>query len=33
MADHLGVTEQDRWLIALPLFHANAQYYCTMPGW
>lgn len=30
MADHLGITEQDRWLIALPLFHANAQYYCTM---
>lgn len=30
MAGHLGVTEQDRWLIALPLFHANAQYYCTM---
>jgi carnitine-CoA ligase len=30
MAGHLGITEQDRWLIALPLFHANAQYYCTM---
>ena len=30
MASHLGITEQDRWLIALPLFHANAQYYCTM---
>lgn len=30
MADHLAITEQDRWLIALPLFHANAQYYCTM---
>jgi crotonobetaine/carnitine-CoA ligase len=30
MAGHLGVTERDRWLIALPLFHANAQYYCTM---
>jgi crotonobetaine/carnitine-CoA ligase len=30
MANHLGITEQDRWLIALPLFHANAQYYCTM---
>ena len=30
MADHLGITEQDRWLIALPLFHANAQYYCAM---
>jgi crotonobetaine/carnitine-CoA ligase len=30
MAGHLGITEQDRWLIALPLFHANGQYYCTM---
>ena len=30
LAGHLGVTERDRWLIALPLFHANAQYYCTM---
>jgi carnitine-CoA ligase len=30
MSDHLSITEQDRWLIALPLFHANAQYYCTM---
>ncbi|HMD24733.1 MAG TPA: AMP-binding protein, partial [Streptosporangiaceae bacterium] len=30
MADHLGIAEHDRWLIALPLFHANAQYYCTM---
>ena len=30
MAAHLAITEQDRWLIALPLFHANAQYYCTM---
>jgi crotonobetaine/carnitine-CoA ligase len=30
VARHLGVTSADRWLIALPLFHANAQYYCTM---
>jgi carnitine-CoA ligase len=30
IARHLAITEQDRWLIALPLFHANAQYYCTM---
>jgi len=30
MAGHLSITERDRWLIALPLFHANAQYYCTM---
>ena len=30
MASHLSITRHDRWLIALPLFHANAQYYCTM---
>ena len=30
VADHLTVTAEDRWLIVLPLFHANAQYYCTM---
>jgi carnitine-CoA ligase len=30
VADHLRVTAADRWLIVLPLFHANAQYYCTM---
>ncbi|MFY9888109.1 MAG: AMP-binding protein [Streptosporangiaceae bacterium] len=30
LAAHLAITDQDRWLIALPLFHANAQYYCTM---
>ncbi len=30
VADHLDVTAADRWLVALPLFHANAQYYCTM---
>ncbi|HVT69672.1 MAG TPA: AMP-binding protein [Trebonia sp.] len=30
VAAHLAVTAADRWLIALPLFHANAQYYCTM---
>lgn len=30
VADHLSVTAADRWFIALPLFHANAQYYCTM---
>jgi carnitine-CoA ligase len=30
MADHLGVTADDRWLVTLPLFHANAQYYCLM---
>lgn len=30
VATHLAVTESDRWLIVLPLFHANAQYYCVM---
>jgi len=30
VASHLEVTAEDRWLIVLPLFHANAQYYCTM---
>ncbi|MGW3283460.1 class I adenylate-forming enzyme family protein [Streptomyces sp. NPDC001002] len=30
VADQLAVTAADRWLITLPLFHANAQYYCTM---
>ena len=30
VADHLSVTAEDRWLVVLPLFHANAQYYCTM---
>lgn len=30
VAGHLRVRPDDRWLIALPLFHANAQYYSTM---
>jgi len=30
VAGHLRVRPDDRWLIVLPLFHANAQYYCTM---
>ncbi|GAA4889569.1 class I adenylate-forming enzyme family protein [Actinomycetospora straminea] len=30
LAEHLGVTAADRWLVTLPLFHANAQYYCVM---
>ncbi|WP_154756103.1 class I adenylate-forming enzyme family protein [Amycolatopsis pithecellobii] len=30
VAGQLAVTAADRWFIALPLFHANAQYYCTM---
>ena len=29
-AAHLGV--DDRWLVTLPLFHANAQYYCFAPA-
>lgn len=30
VAAHLAMTAADRWLVALPLYHANAQYYCTM---
>jgi carnitine-CoA ligase len=30
VAGHLRIRPDDRWLIVLPLFHANAQYYCTM---
>lgn len=30
VAAHLRMRPDDRWLICLPLFHANAQYYCTM---
>lgn len=30
VAEHMSVNRGDRWFIALPLFHANAQYYCTM---
>ena len=29
-AAHLG--PDDRWLVTLPLFHANAQYYCFAPA-
>lgn len=28
MARATGLTADDRWLVVLPLFHANAQYYC-----
>ncbi|WP_416985217.1 class I adenylate-forming enzyme family protein [Streptomyces sp. T028] len=28
MADLAGLTPDDRWYVCLPLFHANAQYYC-----
>jgi crotonobetaine/carnitine-CoA ligase len=30
VAHHLRLRANDRWLIVLPLFHANAQYYSTM---
>ncbi len=30
MAEHMTLTAADRWLVVLPLFHANAQYYCVM---
>jgi crotonobetaine/carnitine-CoA ligase len=28
MAQAARLTQDDRWLVVLPLFHANAQYYC-----
>jgi len=28
MAQAVSLSRQHRWLVALPLFHANAQYYC-----
>ena len=28
MADAAAVSAESRWLVCLPLFHANAQYYC-----
>ncbi|WP_281173966.1 AMP-binding protein [Mycobacterium genavense] len=30
MAGQLRMRADDRWLVVLPLFHANAQYYCVM---
>jgi crotonobetaine/carnitine-CoA ligase len=30
VAQHLRIRSDDRWLVVLPLFHANAQYYSTM---
>lgn len=30
VAEHLKVRADDRWHVVLPLFHANAQYYCSM---
>lgn len=32
MACAAHLTETDRWLVTLPLFHANAQYYCFAPA-
>lgn len=30
VAQNLRMRPDDRWLVVLPLFHANAQYYCVM---
>ncbi len=30
VASHMELQASDRWLVVLPLFHANAQYYCLM---
>lgn len=30
VAQHLRMRPEDRWLVVLPLFHANAQYYSSM---
>ncbi|MFC7504115.1 AMP-binding protein [Nocardioides sp. CPCC 206347] len=30
VANHVRLRPDDRFLVVLPLFHANAQYYCTM---
>lgn len=30
LASYLDIRAEDRWLVVLPLFHANAQYYTTM---
>jgi crotonobetaine/carnitine-CoA ligase len=32
MAEVIALTPDDRWLVTLPLFHANAQYYCFAPA-
>lgn len=32
MAAAVGLRPDHRWLVALPLFHANAQYYCFAPA-
>lgn len=32
MAGAVGLGPEHRWLVTLPLFHANAQYYCFAPA-
>ncbi len=32
MAVAAGLREEHRWYVTLPLFHANAQYYCFGPA-
>lgn len=32
MSRVIGLEPGDRWLVTLPLFHANAQYYCFAPA-
>ncbi|GAA3678527.1 ATP-dependent acyl-CoA ligase [Nocardioides ginsengisoli] len=32
MADVVNLTTESRWYVTLPLFHANAQYYCFAPA-
>jgi len=32
VADHVRLRPDDRFLVVLPLFHGNAQYYCSMPA-
>ncbi|MEU4659752.1 class I adenylate-forming enzyme family protein [Streptomyces sp. NPDC023723] len=32
MAAAVGLRPEHRWLVTLPLFHANAQYYCFAPA-
>lgn len=32
MSTVIGLEPENRWLVTLPLFHANAQYYCFAPA-
>lgn len=32
MASAAGLAQEHRWLVVLPLFHANAQFYCFAPA-